>query len=178
MRASRLLPLLASFTLLHCASHPAFVVTQVPFAHAKLVAQHGDDEEVQLVLEPKAEIVATLVDFIRKNGWQSVHFEGIGACTDAVVGYYDAEKKAYVKLPFTQQMEIVSLIGDAAPSSPDNKIAGFHAHIGLGFADGTLHGGHLFEAHVSPTLELLVKGSRVPIERRHDPAFNADLLVP
>jgi predicted DNA-binding protein with PD1-like motif len=50
-------------------------------------------------------------------------------------------------------MGIVSLIGDAAPT---NGGSGLDAHIGLAFADGTMHGGHLFEAHASPTLEMFL----------------------
>jgi predicted DNA-binding protein with PD1-like motif len=49
-------------------------------------------------------------------------------------------------------MEIVSIVGDAAPTAGDD--AGIHAHMGVASADRTMHGGDLFEAHASPTLEL------------------------
>jgi predicted DNA-binding protein with PD1-like motif len=180
LRAVILVPA-AVFVLSGCRAAPstatpqATVITQVPGVRAKLLGVDDGGADVQLVFEPSAEVVQTLQDFVRKNAWKSVHFVGLGACTDATIGYYDAMKKDYVKIALTQQMEIVSLVGDAAQ---DNEHEAFHAHIALGFADGTLHGGHLFESHVSPTLELMLRGSSVPMARRHDETSNANLLVP
>jgi predicted DNA-binding protein with PD1-like motif len=113
--------------------------------------------------------------FVVSNHFAAVHFAGLGACSDAVVAYYDPATHDARKTSYSQQMEIVSLIGDAAPTQSG---PGLHAHIGLGFADGTMHGGHLVEAHVSPTLELAVTVSPRPLERAHDATLNTDLLVP
>jgi predicted DNA-binding protein with PD1-like motif len=144
-------------------------------ARAKLLSEHDHKREIQLVFEPHAAIMATLSDFILANGFKAADFTALGAATDAVIGYYDPAARDYRRTSLRQQMEIVSLIGDAAPT---NGGAGLHAHIGLGFADGTLHGGHLFEAHAFPTLEMFLIASPTALQRRHDDAFNADLLVP
>src|SRR5450755_1648807 len=147
----------------------------VPGVRAKLLSEHDQKREIQLVFEPHAAIMATLSDFILTNGFKAADFTALGAATDAVIGYYDPPARDYRRTSFRQQMEIVSLIGDAAPT---NGGAGIHAHIGLGFADGTLHGGHLFEAHAFPTLEMFLVASPTEMHRRHDEALNADLLVP
>jgi uncharacterized protein len=151
-------------------------VTGLPGARVKLIGQQPDGtREYQLVFEPRAEIMATLTDFILRNHFKSAHFTALGACSDAVVGYYDPAARDYRRTPYQQQMEIVSLVGDAAPTGGS---AGLHAHIALGFADGTMHGGHLFEAHASPTLEMFLVASPTPVERKHDAALNLDLLAP
>jgi predicted DNA-binding protein with PD1-like motif len=142
---------------------------------AKLLDAHDQKREIQLVFEPHAPIMATLSDFILSNGIKAADFTALGAVTDAVIGYYDPPARDYRRTSLSQQMEIVSLIGDAAPT---NGGAGLHAHVGLGFADGTMHGGHLFEAHAFPTLEMFLIASPTPLQRRHDGALNADLLVP
>jgi len=142
---------------------------------AKLLDEHDQKREIQLVFEPHAPIMSTLSDFILGNGIKAADFTALGAATDAVIGYYDPPARDYRRTSLRQQMEIVSLIGDAAPT---NGGAGLHAHIGLGFADGTMHGGHLFEAHAFPTLEMFLIASPTPLQRRHDEALNADLLVP
>jgi hypothetical protein len=157
------------------ASAEPRAVTALSGARVKLIGEHGGTREYQLVFEPGAEIMATLSDFILRNHFKSAHFTALGACTDAVVGYYDPAARDYRRTPYRQQMEIVSLIGDAAPT---NGGAGLHAHIGLGFADGTMHGGHLFEAHASPTLELYLVASATAVERKHDAALNLDLMAP
>jgi predicted DNA-binding protein with PD1-like motif len=142
---------------------------------AKLLNEHDQKREIQLVFEPHAAIMATLSDFILSNGFKAADFTALGAATDAAIGYYDPAARDYRRTSLQQQMEIVSLIGDAAPT---NGGAGLHAHVGLGFADGTMHGGHLFEAHAFPTLEMFLIASPTALQRRHDDALNADLLVP
>lgn len=143
---------------------------------AKLVGQQGATRNYQLVFAPGTEIVAAISDFVLQNHIQSASFHGLGACTDAVLAYYDPLTHAYQKTAYNRQMEIVSIIGNAAPTAGDG--AGIHAHMGVAFADGTMHGGHLFEAHVSPTLELDLTASSVAVHRAFDETFKGWLLVP
>ena len=164
--------LLLPWVIASADSHP---VTGLPGVRVKLIGEHAGTRQYQLVFEPRAEIMSTLTDFILRNHFKSVHFTALGACSDAIIGYYDPAARDYRRTPYQQQMEIVSLIGDAAPT---NGSAGLHAHIGLGFADGTMHGGHLFEAHASPTLEMYLTASPTAVERKHDAALNLDLLAP
>jgi predicted DNA-binding protein with PD1-like motif len=152
--------------------HP---VTGLPGARVKLIGEHGGTREYQLVFEPHAEIVSTLTDFVLRNKLQSAHFTALGACSDAIIGFYDPTAHDYRRTPYQEQMEIVSLIGDAAPTAGG---AGLHVHIALGLADGTMRGGHLFEAHASPTLELYLVASPTPVTRRHDATMNLDLIAP
>jgi predicted DNA-binding protein with PD1-like motif len=120
--------------------------------------------------------MGALSDFVLANHLESAHFEGLGACTDAVLAYYDPRTHEYQKTVYKQQMEIVSIIGDAAPTPGDG--AGLHVHMGVAFADGTMHGGHLFETHASPTMELVLTASPEPVLRKYDETFKAWLLKP
>jgi predicted DNA-binding protein with PD1-like motif len=142
---------------------------------AKLVGQQGPTRTYQLVLAPGTEAVSAISEFVLTNRIQSAHFHGLGACTDAVLAYYDPAAGAYRNTAYKQQMEIVSIIGDAAPTPGDG--AGMHVHMGVAFADGTMHGGHLVETHVSPTMELELTASE-PVQREYDERFKAWLLQP
>jgi len=51
-----------------------------------------------------------------------------------------------------------------------------HAHVVVGKADGTAHGGHLLEAHVWPTLEVTVTESPVHLRRKSDPETGLALI--
>jgi predicted DNA-binding protein with PD1-like motif len=164
---------LASSCRIASAEQP--LLRSVPGIRAKLVSEHEQTRSYQLVFEPHAAIMATLTDFVLRNELKGASFTALGAATDAVVGFYDPNARNYRRTTWQQQMEIVSLIGDAAPT---NGGAGLHVHIGLAFVDGTMHGGHLFEAHASPTLEMFLIASPTPVHRRHDATINADLLVP
>jgi predicted DNA-binding protein with PD1-like motif len=120
--------------------------------------------------------MSAIGEFVTANHIESAHFQGLGACTDAVLAYWDPRIGDYRKARYEQQMEIVSLLGDAAPTPGDG--AGLHVHMGLGFADGTMHGGHLFEAHVSPTLELVLTASPVAMHRQYDESIKSWMLAP
>jgi predicted DNA-binding protein with PD1-like motif len=142
---------------------------------AKLIGQQGTNRTYQLVLAPGTEAVGAITEFVLANRIQAAQFHGLGACTDAVLAYYDPATNTYRNTTYKQQMEIVSIIGDAAPTAGD--AAGLHVHMGVAFADGTMHGGHLVETHVSPTMELELTASE-PVHREFDEKFKAWLLQP
>jgi uncharacterized protein len=70
---------------------------------------------------------------------------------------FDWEKKEYLKRPVKEQVEVASLIGDVA-EDPDGAPT-LHIHIVVGTRDGSAKAGHLGEAHVRPTLEVIVTDS-------------------
>lgn len=43
-----------------------------------------------------------------------------------------------------------------------------HAHVVVGKSDGSAHGGHLLEAYVRPTLEVVLVESPAHLRRRPD----------
>ena len=58
--------------------------------------------------------------------------------------------------------------GRGQRSSLDKGKPKIHAHLVVGKRDGTAHGGHLLEAHVRPTRELVLVESPVALARRID----------
>jgi predicted DNA-binding protein with PD1-like motif len=70
---------------------------------------------------------------------------------------------------------VLSLLGDVALDVDKQKI---HAHVVVGKSDGTAHGGHLIEAHVRPTLEVMVTEMRRHLHRQFDPASGLTLIDP
>ena len=62
-------------------------------------------------------------------------------------------------------MEVLSLIGDVAMFNGKPVV---HAHMVLGRADGSTVGGHLWEAFVSPTLEVFVTVNTPPLQKTLD----------
>ena len=91
-----------------------------------------------------------------------------------MLGYFDWEKKDYLKIPVHEQMEVLSLVGDIALSEKDEPKV--HAHAVLGRSDGTTRGGHLLEGHVRPTLEVMLVESPRHLRRQHDPQSGLALI--
>jgi predicted DNA-binding protein with PD1-like motif len=69
---------------------------------------------------------------------------------------------------------VLSLIGDIALNKGKPKV---HAHVVVGKADGTAHGGHLMEARVRPTLEVIVVESPKHLIRRTDDETGLALIT-
>ncbi len=68
---------------------------------------------------------------------------------------------------------MLSLVGNIANDKGSPKV---HAHVVVGKSDGTAMGGHLLEAHVWPTLELVIEDEPEHLRRRSDPATGLALL--
>src|SRR5919106_1187106 len=64
-----------------------------------------------------------------------------------------------------EQVEVLSLLGNVAVHEGKPAV---HAHVVVGKRDGTAHGGHLLEAHVRPTLEVIVVESPKHLYRERD----------
>lgn len=139
---------------------------------AKLLQEHGE-KSYALIFDIGDEVAAGLLEFATQNGLAGSHFTAIGACSDVTLGYFDWQKKEYEKIPIREQVEVLSLIGDIALEKDRPKV---HAHVVVGKSDGTAHGGHLLEAHVRPTLEVILVESPRHLWRKHDPRSGIALI--
>ena len=121
------------------------------------------------------EAFSGLLDFAEKYHVTSAHFTAIGAINGATLGYFDPERKMYKKIPINGQHEVIGMSGDIALYK-DNPVV--HTHMVVGNSDGTTRGGHVLEAYVSPTLEVMVTEDPVAMQKRFDPATDLTLIDP
>ena len=85
----------------------------------------------------------------------SENFTAIGAFSEVTLAWFDWQKRDYLKIPVNEQVEVLMLAGDVS-LKPDGGPQ-VHAHVVLGRSDTTARGGHLLDAAVRPTLELIVE---------------------
>jgi predicted DNA-binding protein with PD1-like motif len=134
-----------------------------------------DNSTFVLVFDPGDEIVKTLLDFSRQEKITAARISAVGAISRAVIGYFDREKKEYKRNPVNEQVEVASLTGTIAVQDGETKL---HAHCVLGRRDGSALAGHLLQAHVWPTLELVLVTYPDTLRRQKDPDTGLALLVP
>ena len=135
----------------------------------------GPQKTFVLVLDNGDEAISSIEGFAGENGIAAAQLTGIGACSDAVLGFFDWETQAYRRIPVTEQVEVVSLLGDVALGD-DGKSA-LHLHVVVGRADGIAMGGHLLEAHVRPTLEVVLIESPRHLHKRKDAESGLALIA-
>ena len=127
-----------------------------------------------LIFETGDEVAGSLKKFAQENQLSGSSFKGIGALSDIKVGYFSWETKQYeTSASLNEQVEVLSLLGDIALHDGKPEV---HAHIVVGKRDGTAHGGHLQEAHVRPTLELILTESPQELQKKHDPESGLALI--
>jgi predicted DNA-binding protein with PD1-like motif len=139
---------------------------------AKLLTD-GDSKSFVLVFDPGDEVVSGLLAFAKEKSLQAAHFTAIGAFSDVVVAFFDLATKEYRKIPIREQVEVLSLVGNVALHQGEPKV---HAHVVVGKADATALGGHLMEAHVQPTLEVILTQSANNLQRSIDEKTGLPLL--
>jgi uncharacterized protein len=118
-----------------------------------------------VIFDKDDEVMAGLTAFIRDHNVTAGRFTAIGAFRELTLGFFDWEKKQYQKIPIREQVEVLSLVGDIALKDEQPTL---HAHVVVGKADGTAHGGHLMEGYVRPTLEVMLVESPNFLRRTHD----------
>jgi len=127
-----------------------------------------------LIFDTGDEVAAGLLDFARRHDLGAAHFTAIGAFSDVTLGWFDWSAKDYKRIPLREQVEVLSLIGDVAWDEQNGPKV--HAHVVVGRSDGTAHGGHLLEAHVRPTLEMILVELPAHLRKKYDPESRLALI--
>lgn len=127
-----------------------------------------------IIFQTGDEAIAGLKSFAEEQRLSASAFTAIGAFRHCTIAYFDWKSKDYQRIPIEEQVEVLTLIGDVS-LDPQNKPK-VHAHTVLGRSDGTTRGGHLMEAHVRPTLEVILTESPAQLQRRHDPDSGLALI--
>ncbi|MGI8494112.1 MAG: PPC domain-containing DNA-binding protein [Pyrinomonadaceae bacterium] len=140
---------------------------------SKLISQEQEKTYV-LVFDAGDEVTEGLLEFARENDLTASSFKAIGAFERATFGWFNLETEGYEKIPINEQVEVISLIGDVATGSGGEPQV--HAHCVVAKRDGMAHGGHLLEAFVRPTLELVLTETPAHLRKTYRKEFGLALI--
>jgi predicted DNA-binding protein with PD1-like motif len=127
-----------------------------------------------LIFDTGDELAAGLARFAAEQKMGGSSFKAIGALSSVRLGWFNWETKKYqVAVNLDEQVELLSLIGDIAEKDGEPQV---HAHAVVGKRDGTAHGGHLLQATVRPTCEVVLTESPKHLQKRVDPEAGIALI--
>lgn len=107
------------------------------------------------------EVLAALTDFAEKYNIRNAHFSGLGALNRGTFGWADPESGlGQKKIDLSQEAEVVSLVGSISTNAQGRT--NVHAHGSVAYSDGTIHGGHWWEAYISIIGEIFVTEEEAP----------------
>jgi predicted DNA-binding protein with PD1-like motif len=140
----------------------------------KLLHEAHGQRSFAVVLSTGEEVMACLQKFATEHQVSAAQISAIGALSDVVLKYFDWDRKKYLPLPIKEQVEVASLLGDIAEGP--SREPSVHVHVVVGKHDGTAMAGHLGEAHVRPTLEVIITESPAHLRKVHDPETGLALI--
>ncbi len=126
-----------------------------------------------LVFDEGDEVLSLIENFAKEKKLSGSHLSGIGAFKKLTLGYFDIDKKDYLKNEVDQQVEVVSLIGNISRFKDKPKV---HIHLVVGIKSGQALGGHLLEGYVRPTLEIILSETPAYLHREFNEDFNLPLI--
>ncbi|HEX3721674.1 MAG TPA: PPC domain-containing DNA-binding protein [Nitrolancea sp.] len=142
---------------------------------AKLLSGSSTSAAYVVIFDTGDEFLAGLTAFAREQHLDASHFTAIGGFSRATLGYFDVETKEYRPIPLQEQVEVLSLSGDITLDRGEPKV---HAHVVAGKSDGSTCGGHVLEAFVRPTLEVMLEESPAHLRRAMDDRSGLPLIAP
>ena len=130
-------------------------------------------QTLAIIFENGDEVMAGLKEAAVKYKLAASHFTAIGAFQEVTLGFFDLATKSYKKTVISEQLEVLSLIGDISLQDAEPQI---HAHIVVGKADATVRGGHFISGIVRSTLEVILTESATHLHRKFHPEFGLALI--
>lgn len=142
----------------------------------KLLHHHAGLRTYVAVLDTGDEVMACLQRFIEAEALSAAQITALGAFESAELYFFEWETKEYRPIPVNEQTEVATLVGDVALDG-DGKPS-LHLHVVLGKADGTALAGHLAQARVRPTLEVMITETPAHLHRLKDQKTGLALIRP
>ena len=124
-------------------------------------------------LEKGEKIIENLTNFLEEEQIRNGFFIGLGALSKVELALYRLEDKKYFFKEFKEALEISSLHGNIFLKEGKPFI---HAHIVVSDEDMVTHGGHLKEAIVGPTCEIIFIELENEIKKEYDEEIGLWLL--
>ena len=119
------------------------------------------------------EVLAQLKAIALKEEIKLASVRALGATDDFTVGVFKVEEKKYYANHFTGDFEIVSLTGTISTMNGEYYA---HLHMSAGDEQGRVFGGHLNEAIISATCEMVIEVIDGQVDRLRDESVGLNLF--
>jgi hypothetical protein len=123
-----------------------------------------------IVLKKGERIIEKLREFVKEKKIKSGYFNAIGAVSSVELAHYNLKERKYTTRLINSPLEIVSLIGNVTEAKS------IHAHIALGTDEMELYGGHLKEAVVAATCEIIFYEFSEMVNRKYNKEIGLNLI--
>ena len=124
-------------------------------------------------IDKNEEILEKIKEIALTENIKLANINALGATNKFTVGVFKTDEKKYYANSFEGDFEIVSLTGTINTMNGEFYS---HLHMSAGDAEGKVFGGHLNEAYVSATCEMVVHIIDGLVDRYHDDEIGLNLF--
>ena len=135
-----------------------------------------EKDAVYLRIDKGENIIESIKAVCREEGIYGGCFQGIGACGKAILSTYIPEDNDFIEHSYEGMLELISLMGNI--TEDENREPFLHVHTAFSYlSDGEVKvaAGHLKEASVSYTCEVVITRSENTIGRIFDKAAGIEV---
>jgi predicted DNA-binding protein with PD1-like motif len=165
----------ASAASAHAQASPKLEKNPAPHMQVQVLNRSSQETTYAVIFGRGDEVMAGLTEFAQQRHLGASRITGIGGIDNATVGYLHKGDKRHTPIPINQQCEVLSLLGDIALFHNKPVV---HIHMVVGLADGSTRGGHLLNARVWPTMEVIVTEYPNTMHKRLDPETGMAFIDP
>lgn len=133
----------------------------------------ADSRAVVLRLDKGEELLACLKKVCEDEGILLGVIQGLGAVSKVTIGLFDTQEKKYYSNTLEGDFEIVSLTGNISTMKEECYL---HCHAAVAGKDGKTYGGHLNEAWVSATAEIVIQRLAGQVDRVYSEEIGLNLI--
>lgn len=131
------------------------------------------DQTYLVRLDKDEEVIQTLKDFAKDNHITLASLQGIGAANKIKVSLFEVENKIYQSKEFLGDFEIAPLLGNITTMKGETYL---HIHINFSDKNFNSFGGHLNEAYISATCEIVINCWEGEVDRKFSQEIGLNLL--
>lgn len=124
-------------------------------------------------LDRDEEIVESLKKIADKENIKLAYLTGIGAVGKVTAGVFDTKEKVFKGHTWEGDLEVVSIGGNINTMNGETYV---HFHISAADEQGNVFGGHLQEAVISGTGELVLTEIDGTVDRKFDEEIGLNLF--
>ena len=131
------------------------------------------DDTYVVRLNRGEEVIEELKKLCKEEDIKLAEITGLGASNLVEIGVFNPGTKEYNTKVFEGMFEITSLIGNV--TRKDGEVY-LHIHINFGDENGAVLGGHLVQAKISATSEIIIRGIPGEVGRELNEEIGLNLL--
>lgn len=159
----------------YIAPSQAILTGKAPGIKVQLLSNGEQLKEYAVIFGEGDEAFSGMLAFAEQHHVTSAHFTAIGGLKRGTFGWFDTQRELFKKIPIDSYVGVLSMISDIAMYNGKPVV---YAYMMVGTSDGSTRGGHLLEAIVWPTLEVMVTVDPIAMKKAFDTQTRLTLIDP